>query len=543
MSTETRERPTKLKVLNNGAQLEMEAELAKFEAEERSRLNLGNDDVQWEDLNPNAFSAKERSKTTLLVSGLTHAHDRFLQAGLGAAGFRVRALDCPDNDALRFGKEFGNRGQCNPTYFTVGNLIKFLTALRDDQGVPTPDIIRDYVFMTAGACGPCRFGMYVTEYRKALRDSGFAGFRVLLVSQSGGVMGADGDGLSMTKKDIIHIFRGIMMGDVLNAQMYRIRPFEVEPGATNAALEECQDVIVEAITHHNSLLKAAWRCRKILGRVQVDRSKVKPKVAIIGEFWAMTTEGDGNYRLQGFLEDEGAEVDIQPVTNWLLYLVSEKRWDTEKRAGLRNHDSKNRGLEAVDIRKKLMGLWAVDAFMRLQFQTYAKIMGLKQYSLANLKELGKISHKYYDMHLRGGESFLEVGKVISNVLHNKVNMTVSVKPFGCMPSSGVSDGVQSLVTELHPHAIFLAVETSGDAAINVYSRVQMQLFKAKQAALKEFDQSLEQYDMDKGEFEQYVANHADLRQSLHRSKHNAGCTAADLVHEVARRTKRAKLAS
>ena len=26
----------------------------------------------------------------------------------------------PDNDALRYGKEFGNRGQCNPTYFTVG---------------------------------------------------------------------------------------------------------------------------------------------------------------------------------------------------------------------------------------------------------------------------------------------------------------------------------------------------------------------------------------------------------------------------------------
>ena len=80
-----------------------------------------------------------------------------MQAGLSAAGFRVRALDCPDNDALRFGKEFGNRGQCNPTYFTVGNLIKFLTSLRDDQGIPTADIIRDYVFMTAGACGPCRW--------------------------------------------------------------------------------------------------------------------------------------------------------------------------------------------------------------------------------------------------------------------------------------------------------------------------------------------------------------------------------------------------
>ena len=41
-----------------------------------------------------------------------------------------------------------------------------------------------------------------------------------------------------------------------------------------------------------------------------------------------------------------------------------------------------------------------------------------------------------------------------------------------MPSSGVSDGVQSAITELYPEAIFLPIETTGDGAVNVYSRVQ-----------------------------------------------------------------------
>jgi predicted nucleotide-binding protein (sugar kinase/HSP70/actin superfamily) len=50
------------------------------------------------------------------------------------------------------------------------------------------------------------------------------------------------------------------------------------------------------------VLKALWRGRKILQKVELDRLKPKPKVAIIGEFWAMTTEGDGNYHLQRFLE-------------------------------------------------------------------------------------------------------------------------------------------------------------------------------------------------------------------------------------------------
>ncbi len=78
---------------------------------------------------------------------------------------------------------------------------------------------------------------------------------------------------------------------------------------------------------------------------------------------------------------------------------------------------------------------------------------------------------------------MEVGKLILNLESKKVDMTISVKPFGCMPSSGVSDGVQSLITEKYPEAIFLPIETTGDGAINAYSRVQMMLFKAKQAAL------------------------------------------------------------
>ena len=107
-------------------------------------------------------------------------------------------MDVPNQEALQYGREYGNRGQCNPTYFTVGNLVKHLTSL-EEQGMTEEDIVKNHVFVTAGACGPCRFGTYVTEYRKALRDSGFDGFRVLLFQQTGGLKQATGDevGLKM----------------------------------------------------------------------------------------------------------------------------------------------------------------------------------------------------------------------------------------------------------------------------------------------------------------------------------------------------------
>jgi predicted nucleotide-binding protein (sugar kinase/HSP70/actin superfamily) len=36
---------------------------------------------------------------------------------------------------------------------------------------------------------------------------------------------------------------------------------------------------------------------------------------------------------------------------------------------------------------------------------------------------------------------MEVGRLIRSVEHRKAHMVISIKPFGGMPSSGVSDGV------------------------------------------------------------------------------------------------------
>ena len=121
----------------------------------------------------------------------------------------------------RRGKEFGNNGQCNPTYFTVGNLVQFLQGL-EERGLSRQDIIDKYVFFTAGACGPCRFGMYEAEYRLALRNSGFEGFRVILIfQQSGGLSQSDAEaGLEMNPDFFLAILNAMNCGDVLNEVAY-----------------------------------------------------------------------------------------------------------------------------------------------------------------------------------------------------------------------------------------------------------------------------------------------------------------------------------
>src|SRR5688572_14158041 len=226
----------------------IEAELKNFEIEERKRLGLPiESSKQWLDEVPRTFTRDQREHTTLLVCGLTMAHDLFIQAALRGIGYKVIALDVPDNDALQYGREYGNRGQCNPTYFTVGNLVKHLDQLRD-QGMATKDIVEKYVFVTAGACGPCRFGNYVTESRKAPRDPGLDGFRVLLFQQTGGLKQATGNdvGLEMNPTFFWSLIRAVLIGDVLNALGYRIRPYEVVAGSTDRALETAKRHIATA---------------------------------------------------------------------------------------------------------------------------------------------------------------------------------------------------------------------------------------------------------------------------------------------------------
>jgi hypothetical protein len=145
-------------------------------------------------------------------------------------------------------------------------------------------------------------------------------------------------------------------------------------------------------------------------------------------------------------------------------MIWEHRYDTKQRmnaaqrgsrsqgSGRRRSDRQEAGNRCGWLRKG--GARAVPGI--------ANTMGLHGYVLPDMDEVADVAKDFYNNHLRGGEGHMEVGKLILNVSHKKSNMTLSVKPFGCMPSSGVSDGVQSFVTEKYPGAIFLPIETSGD---------------------------------------------------------------------------------
>jgi len=499
------------------------------------------------------FTSDQRDHTTILFGGLTLSHERLIQGAWKGLGYRCDVVPTPDVAAFQLGKEYGNNGQCNPTYFTVGNLVKYLQGL-EEQGLSREEIQDKYVFLTAGACGPCRFGMYESEYRIALRNSGFDRFRVMLFQQSKGLSQHDVKaGLEMNLDFFLAMLNGMNMGDILNELAYTIRPYEVVEGKTEGVLQWARDYLHDVLRDHKSasvnggwgkLLETLnWRdraeyllkfrqqltsdyyldalrtVRRRFDEIEVDRFRVKPVVKITGEFWAQTTEGDGNFNMFRFLEREGSEVVVEPIGTWIMYMIHQYKQALGDRKGLEEGRDEtpwwrfDKRLDSeVNYRKKLNKVNLAERIFKREYDRLQEALGGGTlHELVCQYNLQRVAHPYYNSRAGGGEGHLEVAKNIYYTNKGICHMVLSLKPFGCMPSTQ-SDGVQAAVIEHHKDMIFLPIETSGEGEINAHSRVQMALGNARVKAKQEFAEALETTGRTLDEMHAFVEAHPRLRR-------------------------------
>jgi len=501
------------------------------------------------------FLKSERATTTLLFGGLTWKHEKLIHGAWEGLGYKVEVIQTPDVAAFQLGKEYGNNGQCNPTYFTVGNLVQYLQKKRDEENIPTQQLLDSYVFLTAGACGPCRFGMYEAEYRLALRNAGFDGFRVMLFQQSGGLSQSDTEaGLEMNLDFFLGMLNGMMMGDLVNELAHQVRPYEINPGETDRVLDESMEYLhgvmknrknpgvegkMEALLERlgkvgtaNLAVKfidqlrtsyytdALAEVRRRFEAVPVDYTRCKPTVKITGEFWAQTTEGDGNFNMFRFLVQEGGEVLVEPIATWINYMVHQARTKMGDRRGLKEGETPAPGwridkqmAREMDYRKRLSRFNLVEKIVRREYDRMREALGGTCHALADQPELTRTGHPFYNSRSGGGEGHLEVAKAIYYTNHELAHMVLSVKPFGCMPSTQ-SDGAQSAVVSMFKDLIYLPIETSGEGEINAHSRVQMALGEAKFKAKDEFARALDVAGVSLDEIRAYVEAHPELKNPL-----------------------------
>jgi len=576
--------PTTVEVVQTDFEMEIQARIDAERARLRAEAGLARM-KEFSKPVERGFTAAERDRVTILFGGLTWKHEEMIKAVFHGSGYRCENIPTPVVADFQAGKEFGNNGQCNPTYFTVGNLVRHLQKL-ESLGLTRKEIIDNYVFFTAGSCGPCRFGMYEAEYRFALDNAGFNGFRVLLFQQTDGIKAASGEpGLKFTVDFGMGMLNALNLGDVVNELAYQVRPFEVNRGETDRIIREAATTLTDTLRDRkrwhiddaapkwlSSLLStngkvkgitctlgkvahnlygkeytdALHACRDRIDAIEVDRLRVKPVIKITGEFWAQTTEGDGNFNMFAFLEKEGAQVLVEPIATWIAYMMYVAKEGAKARADAqapyrdpRWYEVKKRAANQFAVFRKTGGLNAGSAMWTYFYHRTIKHMGGTVHHLVPQKELARLAHPFYHQLARGGEGHMEVGKNVYYTVNHLCHMVLALKPFGCMPSTQ-SDAVQSRVVSKYKDMIFLPIETSGEGEVNAHSRVQMALAEAKAKARAEFEGVLEKTGKSLDDLREYVADHPELKRALYNVPHRDGVagTAAQFVMHVSDLMKR-----
>jgi predicted nucleotide-binding protein (sugar kinase/HSP70/actin superfamily) len=242
-----------------------------------------------------------------------------------------------------------------------------------------------------------------------------------------------------------------------------------------------------------------------------------------------------------FLEGEGAQVLVEPIGTWIMYLMHQAKQQKKDRKGV-NQDEAMPSPWRVDkrlknewnLQKSLAQLTIAEGIFKREWNRLREALNNLPHDLTDQYELQRMAHPFYNSRAAGGEGHLEVAKNIYYSNKDLAHMVLSLKPFGCMPSTQ-SDGAQSAVVNLYKDMIYLPIETSGEGEINAHSRVQMALGEAKVKCKQEFARVLEETGLTVEQVHDYVADHPEMESGLYHVPHQKGVigTAANFVKHVA----------
>jgi len=437
--------------------------------------------VQWRGYANPPWRMVDKKSVTILYNFVERRKSFFMRAYWERHGFRYEDMGDHIKEDVRWGKEFGNRMECNPMYFTSGSLLRNLFRIHKDTGLSKDEIVKRYIFVGGGGqCGPCRYGMYPQEYWKALNDAGFRDFRTVIFSSGFSREKQPRDAsLKLNLPFRVNMAYSFILGDLMHIAECALRPYATDKRRALRAIVRAERVVLSAFRSRwffFAVPAALARVGRMFARIPRENSTL-PLIYVTGEFFANLAHNEGNYNLRRFIMDEGCEAYPGLFTNRVMYDF----WRQIKLFGRQLRYGKG-------LRTKWEALYAiVEATSRAAFVNFiytwlrdkldpAAFGGRSE--LYDFDMLAKLGHDYYHPEIFGGEGNLEIAEALHYA--GTVDGFISSKPFGCLSSSGVSDGVQAKITAMHPDLNFLSIETSGDNEVSILSRVSMMLFKAKQ---------------------------------------------------------------
>ncbi len=401
------------------------------------------------------------SSRTLLVGGLGRARDLLAVAALRAGGVEAALLPAPSDAGLERARALGNHGQCNPAHYAVGQVLEHAS------GKDAGELARTHAWLVPGSCGPCRLAAFPLEWQRVLDRAGLGALEVQLLDQLAVVPAIDR--ACGSRPPGFGLVAALVAGDVLEQLALSLRPYVTSPASLDAAFSAAADEVAAAVAERRGLAAPLRAAAARLSALDTERDRVLPRVLVTGEPWTTLAGGAPAYDAAARLAELGAELEAPRLVDWLRALCWQR--------------SRERRVEPADRRAAVRAVRTLGALWR----RLAAAAGLPT-ALDEPDVLAALTAPWYPAEVKGGSAHLELGRALGAASTHAAHLVLSLKPFGCLPSSALSDGIVGpLLRRLDRAPAFLALETTGDAHATADSRLELALHAATLRALGELE--------------------------------------------------------
>jgi predicted nucleotide-binding protein (sugar kinase/HSP70/actin superfamily) len=388
-------------------------------------------------------------------------------------------------EGLDLGRKYTSGKECFPCVVTLGDILYFMEKEKERLGDKfNPE---NYMYFMPEANGPCRFGMY-NKYHRIILDS-MPGLEKVKITSLSSDDAYDLEGLIPREK--MRDFRkagylSIMVGDILDRLLWRIRPYERSAGMTDAFILEARKQLTESFAKHSS--------KKDLAPILVDLEEIvkeakelidpgiprKPLIGVVGEIY-VRTHVKSNQDTIRVLERYGAEAVNASIGEWINYTTYEQV--RLARIAFRLH---LKSFRLKELKRDLVKYLKYNLTLFYQYMQQRKVYKMVQKYL-DIIEDHKIGHlekvlkknNVFSFEV-GTEACLSISSSLEHARHG-YNGIVNIFPFTCMPSNLTASITKPLMAKLNVPYIDVSCDGSyqpgREAALRTFMYQASQHFK------------------------------------------------------------------
>ena len=408
-----------------------------------------------------------RQGYTILAPQMSPIHFDILEPVVRKHGYNLVLLDNDNRQAIDTGLKFVNNDACFPSITVVGQIMQAILSGKYDT-----DHLAVMMTQTGGCC---RASNYVAFIRRALEKAGLPQIPVISLNANGM---EKNEGFHLSPGLIRDMVKAVVYGDLLMRCLYRVRPYELEPGSANALHHKWRDACIAELTGKETHREYKELCTQIVeafDNFPIDESLRKPRVGVVGEILVKYMPLANNH-LVDLLEREGAEAVVPDLMDFLNYSFYNGKYKSEflgaKKSGEMVADSAVKLIR--QIRKP--ALEALEKSKRFEAPMH-------------IEDIAEQTKPFLSIGNQYGEGWFLTGEMIELIKTGVPNI-VCIQPFACLPNHVVGKGVIKALKKAYPQANIAAVDYDpGASEVNQLNRIKLMLSTARENLNKELSEA------------------------------------------------------